>query len=277
MKRIVFCFTALALCLALLIGASPTAGHKAIALVDGDMFVYQQYNHANNHYLARSKIGPNAQEDIALEMDEANTSQAFSGTGIECRADMAGDSWGGYIFTYGKLSSNGLQFEQSFGEQPDSGLDLTGAKRLEFMAKGLRGGEKVEFFMGGLGWDMDANIAVADYPDSAARVSLGTVTLSELYQAYALSLEGVDLSYIGCGFGFIVSGQDNSSDIAFYLDDIKYAFEAAPAAQPNLGLWGALLAAGVTVLGGIYAASISRRAKKTQEAIKNATRSPGRK
>ena len=98
-----------------------------------------------------------------------------------------------------------------WGERP-GGWNLTGAKRLVFLARGAKGGEKVTFQVGGLGRDKP-------YPDSAPPVKR-EATLSTAWAEIAIDLAGVDLSRIKTGFGWVVGSQP--APLVFYLDRIRF-------------------------------------------------------
>lgn len=99
----------------------------------------------------------------------------------------------------------------NWGEE-EGGLDLTGARRISFWARGQKGGETVEFSMGVLGKDKK-------FFDSTS-VNLGIVRLSKYWKQYSIPLEGKNLSRIVTGFSFSVKGQPRP--VVFYLDDIIY-------------------------------------------------------
>ena len=99
----------------------------------------------------------------------------------------------------------------NWGEQ-DGGFDLTGATKLEILARGEKGGEEVSFGVGLL----DRKKA---YPDSAIVKTRG-VKLTPEWRRYDLSLEGEDLSSIKTGF--VVTLQGGRSPITVYLDSIRF-------------------------------------------------------
>ncbi|HSV74137.1 MAG TPA: phosphatase PAP2 family protein [Chthonomonadales bacterium] len=98
-----------------------------------------------------------------------------------------------------------------WGEQP-GGWDLTGARRLVFLARGARGGEQVTFQIGGLGRDKP-------YPDSA-EVRRLEATLTAEWTELAIDLAGLNLSRIKTGFGWVVGAQ--REPLAFFLDRVRF-------------------------------------------------------
>lgn len=109
--------------------------------------------------------------------------------------------WGGIAWQYPA---------EDWGDIPD-GLNLTGARKLTFWARGEKGGEPVKFEMGILGRDKK-------YPDSGS-ASLST-KLSEQWKSYSISLSGRNLKCIKTGFAWSVFGQ--ARPITFYVDDVRY-------------------------------------------------------
>ena len=60
-------------------------------------------------------------------------------------------------------------------------------------------------------------------PDSADEVSTGFITLEPEWRRYSIDLRDRDLSYVIGGFGWVTSAKENQSrDVAFYVDDIIY-------------------------------------------------------
>lgn len=134
-------------------------------------------------------------------------------------------------FSTGRAPWGGLYFQypaNNWGDISDAGYNLTGADSLIFWAKGEKGGEKIDFFTLGIGWDAQRCSRVALFPDASCRVpSLGAPprTLTSNWQRNAISLRSIDLSYVIGGLGFAVDPANNSrQDIVFYLDDIQFVF-----------------------------------------------------
>ena len=98
-----------------------------------------------------------------------------------------------------------------WGNQP-GGLNLTGATKLSFWARGAGGGEVVSFEYGILGSDKK-------FHDSSGG-KLSNVTLTDQWQKYSIDLSGRDLSDIKTGFAWVVAA--DGKPVTFYLDDIKY-------------------------------------------------------
>jgi len=177
--------------------------------------VYGDADAPENHFPAFGKIpDPNA----AVDMDTAATNVKWDGaTSIRCSFDAGGATpFGGYYFLNGVLSGSERQPELNFGTVPDAGLDATGATMLVFHARGEKGGEQIDFFVGGVGLAGQP----VPYPDSSDAVHR-TFTLTKSWRPYAISLRGHDLHYLLGGFGWVADKNRNSSGATFYLDRIE--------------------------------------------------------
>ena len=94
----------------------------------------------------------------------------------------------------------------------DGGYNLSSAKRLTFWARGEKGGEVVEFKLGGM---------ASQHPDSDS-VSTGDVVLKNEWTEYTLDLKAANLMYISAGFGFVLKQEANAGGCTFFLDDVRY-------------------------------------------------------
>ena len=194
--------------------------------------VYTDADAAGNHFAYRGKISSTGDENYVPDMDEISSSaQCHSGiTCITATFDANGGNWGGWYFMNGVLGSSDRQPQQNWGTIPRAGYDLTGATKMQFWARGANGGEKVEFFSFGVGYDQNGQ-QVAPYPDSSRKISTGIVTLSTTWTQYEISLTGQDVHYVLGGFGWVASAvyqANQNQPITFYLDDIQFV-KARPA------------------------------------------------
>ncbi|MDR1440915.1 MAG: hypothetical protein LBJ02_00730 [Bifidobacteriaceae bacterium] len=184
------------------------------------LWVYLDREDGLNHFRERSFMGDNY--DSVPEMDEA--AEAHSGTsGIAAELDTAAHTWGGYMFLNGSPEAESDAGEAN-GSGTPAGVDLTGAEKLTFYAKGESGGEQVEFFTAGFGWE--EGLKTAENADSADKITLGTVGLTKDWQEYEISLADADLSSIACGFAWVVTRDSNpgTGTVRFYMDDISFQF-----------------------------------------------------
>jgi hypothetical protein len=199
----------------------PTAAEylgNSLKEYDKSLYVYKDFADGANYYTQKSWMGdgfdnvPRMREDFA----------GYKGvTGIACEIDFTEHSWGGYMFINGVLPAGTTEPIHDYGER-DAALDLTGASKLVFYAKGETGGERVEFLMGGLGSD---GYLTAPFADSA-KSSLGYVQLSKTWKRFEIPLDGADLSRVGCGFAWVANNLMNplADNILFYVDEIRYEF-----------------------------------------------------
>lgn len=235
----------------------------APTMVGTDMYVYQDYASSYNHYRVKAQIASEVQSVLVHDMDE-NSTESYAGTScIKCVIDVEDSSWGGWLFTYG-YNNNGSQYTLNWGEYPNCGFDLSGATHLSFAAKGAQGGEKVEFFVGGLGWDPNSGRITEKYPDSTPKISLGVVELTDEYTVFTIPLERADLSYISGGFGFVVSGNYNDGSVQFYIDEIRYHFPAEgslPQTEGKTGLSSGEIISLVTAASAIVVAVLNNTGK----------------
>ncbi len=182
--------------------------------------VYTDPSAAGNHFAARGQLGAAA---AVPAMDEAFTDNPRSGLGcIKATFRPRGEKWGGWYFMNGILQGADTQPKENWGKSPNAGVDLQGANRLTFWAKGDKGGERVEFFCFGVGWDPNTQQRSEPFPDSSPKVS-SVLTLTNTWKQYPIDLRGANRSYVLGGFGWVTSAEQTSNlEITFYLDDIQY-------------------------------------------------------
>lgn len=199
------------------------------------VYVYEDGAETVNNFTQKAKIfGSNG--SLIHDMDESWAENPYAGTScIRCEADTQSGDWGGWMFLNGYLPEGETVPLLNDGTQEDAGLDLTGATELRFFARGDTGGETVEFFTLGFGYDGESGERLVAYPDSARKQSHGFITLTNEWQEYVFDLTGLDLSYICCGFGFVVSGTESgASSNVFYLDEIRFVGDIAFAENANV-------------------------------------------
>lgn len=132
--------------------------------------------------------------------------------------------------TYSAQASNGAGWAGLYWQEPESnwgdlpgGFDLRWANKVTFWARGEDGGERIRFFMGGIG---DENSTYIDSVRPA--VSTGYIILQDNWQQYTINLYGKDLLRVIGGFGWDTDRCANPGGATFYLDDITYEYD------PNL-------------------------------------------
>lgn len=139
---------------------------------------------------------------LAITIDPASADSPRTGKTCLKASYAAADNWGGVVWQ----DSAG-----DWGDHP-GGLDLTGATKLSFWARGAAGGEVVAFQFGLIGKDKA-------YSDSAGG-KLEGVALTKTWEHYTLDLKGLDLSRIKTGFCWTLAA--TGKPVTFYLDDIRY-------------------------------------------------------
>jgi hypothetical protein len=190
--------------------------------------VYTTADAAGNHFAARGAFASLGGLGLLPAMDEISSNAPCLGiTCITASINFAGSNFGGWYFMNGLLGPTDRLAQPNWGTQPNAGYDLTGAAALRFRARGVNGGEKVEFFVFGVGYDPDTGLQTEPFPDSSKKISLNPnpVTLSTTWTPYEIPLAGVDIHYVLGGFGWAASAQNQANSlqpIAFYLDDIQY-------------------------------------------------------
>eukprot|EP00923_Selenidium_pygospionis_P009126 GHVN01015608.1.p1 GENE.GHVN01015608.1~~GHVN01015608.1.p1 ORF type:complete len:303 (-),score=26.79 GHVN01015608.1:80-988(-) len=137
----------------------------------------------------------------AIKVNErCQTEPKFGSHCIECKFSKA-DNWGGVAW---------MGPEGDWGDQL-GGLDLTGAKKMTFWARGLDGGEQVKFGFGLLGREKK-------YFDTGKDNM--KIKLTKEWKQYSLDVGGKDLTRIKTGFYWTVAGQ--GKPVTFFLDKIMF-------------------------------------------------------
>jgi len=113
--------------------------------------------------------------------------------------------------------------ENNWGDCSAGGYNLTGATNLSFWAKGANGTEKIEFKIGGIGWDPKTDQQIALFSDSLhPALSTGVIYLTTEWKQYTIDLTGKNLSRVIGGFCWVTNTTLNPNGCTFYLDDIRY-------------------------------------------------------
>jgi hypothetical protein len=138
----------------------------------------------------------------AIKMADDDTAAPHSGkTAIKVQY-TASDNWGGVVW---QSPAN------DWGDMP-GGVNLSGARKLSFWAKGEKGGEEVSFSFGLI----DRN---KKYYDTGSG-KLEKVELTNDWKEYSIEIANQDLSRVKTGFVWVLAG--TGAPMTFYLDDIRY-------------------------------------------------------
>ena len=213
------------------------------------VWVYRDFGVTENHFTQKAKMfGKDGElvkdmnENWRGDPDAETLVKPFEGDScIRCEQVTVRGDWGGWLFLNGFLPKGETVPHLNDGKSDGQGIDLSGAEELRFAARGENGGEEVEFFTAGFGYDGQTGERKAKFADSAKKQSLGTVVLGKEWKEYSIPLEGADMSYIVCGFGYVLkagigdaeigdgAAGSGAGDKVFYLDDIRFTGEIAAA------------------------------------------------
>jgi hypothetical protein len=178
--------------------------------------IYEDFESPNNHGVPSCWMGD--YRDIVLVMNW--TEMPHSGkTCIKVSYSAEGSRkayWAGIMWQYPANNDGSI----------DAGLDLTGARKLVFWARGEKGGETLDTVkLGGL---------IGTYPDSDS-ASARKIVLSTEWTRYEIDLKGVNLSYISSFFTWVASKYRNPDGLTFYMDEITIEGEEASGKQETSG------------------------------------------
>jgi len=196
----------------------------------GHFGVYEDVSSAGNHFQVYAKL-PDGAAPVMLNASWTLTTRSGA-TSIRCALAPGGS--GGFSFQVGVFLPGEPSPMPNFGTHPNAGYRMAGKlATLKFWARGAAGGEKIDFFVAGLGRDAETGTELAPHPDSSPRhPPLGSVfTLTAAWQEYSIDVSDLDLDYLLGGFGWFGEAVLNPEGAAFYLDDIRYEMTDAGRAQ----------------------------------------------
>jgi len=170
--------------------------------------VYNEWPEETGHFVPSGWMGDISQ----ASMYECDRSDPHGGE-MAVRASFSPYGEKGWAGVYWQYPEN------NWGSLPQ-GIDLSSMNKLTFWAKGAQGGEKIKFFVGGIGLETDP------YPDSLRpEISTGYIQLSSTWQQFSINLNGSDLSHVIGGFGWATDRCANPQGATFFLDDIQFEFD----------------------------------------------------
>jgi len=189
--------------------------------------VYQDVSSAGNHFHERGLFIGEGGTILSVGIDGSFSQLRHSGA-TSTRFSLqrvAANNYGGFVFLNGTLDLCETRPSLNFGTVENAGVDLTGAIALTFFARGETGGERVQFFMGGVG-----HRDFAPFPDSALETKIDVI-LTDEWQQFTIPLAGrSDLGGVLGGFGWVASAGENLSfpdQIVFFVDEIQYVLDPA--------------------------------------------------
>ena len=187
------------------------------------VYVYKDFGDTENHFTQKAKMAGKV-DSLVRDMNENWTDNPWRGSScIRCEQMTRAGDWGGWMFLNGFLPEGSSEPQLNDGSADGQGMDLSSATELRFYARGEKGGEIVEFSTCGFGYDGETGSRMVPFPDSAKKQSLGFVELTPEWEEYRIDLTGKDLSYIVCGFCYVMAGgEDGEKENVFYLDDIAF-------------------------------------------------------
>ena len=206
--------------------AAVNALSKRLASMEEHVWVYRDASDSENHFSQRAKMW--GTDETLMHNPEDSTDGPHSGsTCIRCSQAAGLSDWGGWMFLNGYVPEGQTDPVPNDLSAPGQGFDLTGATQLVFWARGAKGGEVVDFFCLGFGWNDALGPQQQGYGDSAYKVVASDVVLTKEWKEYHIDLPaGIDLSNVCNGFGYAINYAENAPDdkgnAVFFLDDIRY-------------------------------------------------------
>lgn len=182
-------------------------------------YVYSDKGAGGNHWVPCGWMG-----DIEdLDFNAGWTAEPLTGTTclrIQYTPTGSHDAnWAGIYW---------LSTENNWGDA--LGYRMTGATTLTFWARGERGGEHMEFKVGGVNRHPHCQ-PQKPYQDSFGPVTTGVIKLSQSWKQYSIDLTGYNLSNCIGGFCIATNVHQNHRGCVIYLDDI--AFDLARPEEPR--------------------------------------------
>ena len=182
------------------------------------VYVYKDFGDSENQFTQRALMVGKDASNVRAMNDNWPDAPHSGGSCIRCEIVTAEGDWGGWLFVNGYVPEGSSEPQLNQADAPNQGMNLLGASELRFWARGEKGGEMVQFLLGGFRVGTDS-----PYPDSCDTQRTEYIRLNTEWTEYTIDLAHIDTSYLICGFGFAMSGSESGdADNVFYLDDIRY-------------------------------------------------------
>lgn len=166
-------------------------------------FVVYREPERDRHFVPSGQIG-DADDIKVMESHSENPKEGQYCIRIDYSGqESRGEHWAGVYWQ---------EPDFNFGTVPNAGYNLKGARRIEFWARGEKGGERIDVKAGGI---------KGMYPDSFD-MPAKTIELTKFWKKYTLAINERDLSYVIGGFFVSFQKKYNPHGGTIYLDDIVY-------------------------------------------------------
>jgi exo-beta-1,3-glucanase (GH17 family) len=170
----------------------------------GVFYVYKDSGYSFNNFVPSGWMG----DSDSIEVDYNWTENVFDGQSCQkwiYKSDQRLEGWSGVIWQDPEDNWD--------GDIAGAGYDLDDSILLVFHARGEKGGEIVSFGIGGL---------EGIYPDSVEEQNK-KIVLNKSWTEYSIVVNFLDLSSVHNGFMWTIDSAENESgDISFYLDEIRF-------------------------------------------------------
>jgi hypothetical protein len=166
-------------------------------------YVYHGSGSRDNHYVPSGWMGDYGDLHVDEKFHEKKNDPK---TVVRVDYNAKGAQGAGWAGIYWQHPAN------NWGNR-EGGMNLNGAHRLVFLARGAKGGEKIsEFKVGGI---------EGTFRDSGS-AAIGPLELTKKWQEYSIPLDGQELSSIAGGFCLTMSRDNNPEGMSVYLDNIRF-------------------------------------------------------
>lgn len=190
---------------AVLLAAIAASSTFAAPQAAKEFYVYTDQGSPLNHYIPAGYMGDFGDIKMSPAYDK-NPSSGKTCIRVEYSGQRKqGAGWAG---VYWQSPAN------NWGDKR-GGFDLTGYKKMIFMAKGEKGGEFIDKFgFGGI-------VGQTEEGDTDSG-EIFSIELKKQWTKYEIDLKGLDLSHIIGGFLWAANADNNPNGVVFYLDEIVF-------------------------------------------------------
>lgn len=170
-----------------------------------EFYVYTEQGSPLNHFIPSGWMGDYGD----LKLSQGIKDKPGKGvTAIQVKYSGERKQGSGWAGIYWQSPAN------NWGDKR-GGFNLTGYKKVVFMARGEKGGEYIDGFkIGGI-------VGQTEEGDSDQADS-GSIELTKQWKEYSIDIGKLDLSHIVGGFCVVLSGDVNPEGATFYIDEVRY-------------------------------------------------------